>query len=177
MNGCAPAPLCASYHAWALLMSGRLPGCRGSSACRIIACIQEEAGSEQVMPGRMAALRAYTLLFQADMHARGRTVPRGIGHVCPRATYFLRSIVTWMLSLASTGRWWTSRMAARRCKTVARKGQEIGNPLIAVTALCHQARLQARQGRLHRARRDPGAGAATGDRPAGASDCPSPAKR
>jgi len=35
---------------------------------------------------------------------------------------------------------------------VARMGQEIGNSLVAVSALYHQARLQARQGHLFRAR-------------------------
>jgi LuxR family maltose regulon positive regulatory protein len=69
----------------------------------------------------------------------------------PESDLFLRSVMDWILSLA---RLFDGSLqdGDRKLKEVASMGQELGNPLIAVTALCYQARLQARQARLHQAR-------------------------
>ena len=159
-------PTLCFYHAWALLMSG---GSLDAVEQRLqdIACLQEAAGGGEVMPGRMAALRAYTSLFQGDT-VRTAELCREALETLPESDLFLRSIVTWMLSLASLADG-DLEDADQALQDLARKGQEVGNPLTAVTALCYQARLQVRAGTAAPGQGDPGAGAATGDRPAGAT--------
>jgi LuxR family maltose regulon positive regulatory protein len=144
-------PTLCFYHAWTLLMSG---GSLEAVEQRLqdIACMQEievEAGDKS-MSGRMAALRAYTTLFQADT---GHTIElcRQALENLPERDQFLRGVVTWMLSLAHVADG-DLKNGSQALTEVARKGQAIGNPMIAVTALCYQAKLQVRQGRPHRAR-------------------------
>ncbi|MFN2183068.1 MAG: LuxR C-terminal-related transcriptional regulator, partial [Anaerolineae bacterium] len=144
-------PTLCFYHAWTLLMSG---GSLEAVEQRLqdIACMQEtevDAGDKS-MSGRMAALRAYTTLFQADT---GHTVElcRQALENLPESDQFLRGVVTWMLSLAHVADG-DLKNGSQALTEVARKGQAIGNPMIAVTALCYQAKLQVRQGRPHRAR-------------------------
>ena len=140
-------PTICFYHAWALLMSG---GSLDLAEQRLqdIACMQDAAESGEVMPGRMVALQAYTSLFRADT---GRTIElcHEALETLPESDLFLRSIVTWMLSLASLADS-DPQDVSQALKELARKGQEVGNPMVAVSALCYQARLQAREGRLHR---------------------------
>ena len=142
-------PTLCFYHAWTLLMSG------GSldlveERMQDIACVQDAETSAQVMPGRMAALRAYATLFQADTQHTIALCREALDSL-PESDRFLRGVVDWMLSLArvADGELEGGNEALTE---VARKGQEIGNPMIAVTALCFQARLQARQGDPHRAK-------------------------
>jgi LuxR family maltose regulon positive regulatory protein len=141
-------PTLCFYHAWALLMSG---GSLEVAERRLqdVACLQEAAGGEDLMPGRMAALRAYTALFQADT-ARTTELCREALETLPESDLFLRSIVGWLLSLTAL---YDGDLedAEQALEDLARKGQEVGNPLTAVTALCYQARLQVRAGHLHRA--------------------------
>ena len=114
-----------------------------------IACLQEAEGDSEIMPGRMAALRAYTALFQADT-TRTAELCREALETLPESDLFLRSIVGWLLSLASLFEG-DLEDAEQALQDLARKGQEVGNPLTAVSALCYQARLQVRAGHLHRA--------------------------
>ncbi len=142
------SPTLCFYHAWAVLMSG---GSMDVVEQRLndVACLQEAAGGEEVMPGRMTALRAYTALFQADT-ARTVELCRVALETLPESDLFLRGIVGWLLSLASL---YDGELedAEQALEDLARKGQDVGNPLTAVTALCYQARLQVRAGHLHRA--------------------------
>ena len=141
-------PTLCFYHAWALLMRG---GSLEVAERRLqdVACLQDAAGGEDLMPGRMAALRAYTALFQADT-ARTTELCREALETLPESDLFLRGIVGWLLSLTAL---YDGDLedAEQALQDLARKGQEVGNPLTAVTALCYQARMQVRQGRLHRA--------------------------
>jgi LuxR family maltose regulon positive regulatory protein len=141
-------PTLCFYQAWALLMSG---GSLDVVEQRLqdIDCMQEAAEGE-VMPGRMAALRAYTSLFQADTVRTAELCREALRNL-PESDLFLRGIVGWMLSLTSLFDG-DLEDASQALTELARKSQEIGNPLTAVTALCYQARLQMRAGRLHRAR-------------------------
>lgn len=141
-------PTLCFFHAWALLMSGRSLDAV-EQRLQDVACVQDAPESTGVMAGRMAALRAYLMLFQADTHRAAELCRQALQHL-PESDLFLRSIVAWILSLArlADGDLQDGRQALEE---VARMGQEIGNPLIAVVALCHQANLQRRQGRLHRA--------------------------
>jgi LuxR family maltose regulon positive regulatory protein len=144
-------PTLCFYHAWTLLMSG---GSLDLVEQRLqdIACMQdvEDDAGDRVMPGRMAALRAYTTLFKADT---GHTIElcREALESLPEGDQFLRGVVTWMLSLARVADG-DIENGSLELTEVARRGQAIGNPMIAVTALCYQAKLQVRQGRPHRAR-------------------------
>jgi LuxR family maltose regulon positive regulatory protein len=114
-----------------------------------VACLQEAAGGEDLMPGRMAALRAYTALFQADT-ARTAELCREALRSLPESDLFLRGIVGWLLGLASLFDG-DLEDAEQALADLARKGQEVGNPLTAVTALCYRAKLQVRAGNLQRA--------------------------
>jgi LuxR family maltose regulon positive regulatory protein len=102
-----------------------------------------------MMAGRMAALRAYYMLFQADMDRAAELCQQALEQL-PESDLFLRSIVAWILSLArlTDG---DLQDGSQALQEVARMSKDIGNPLIAVAAHCHQAKLQMRQGRLHRA--------------------------
>ena len=142
-------PTLCFYHAWALLMGG---GSMDLVEQRLqdIACLQETAGDDDLMPGRMAALQAYTALFQANTVRAAELCREALARL-PESDLFLRSIVGWLLSLASLFDG-DLKDANQALMDLARKGQEVGNPLTAVTALCYQARLQVRAGRLHRAR-------------------------
>jgi LuxR family transcriptional regulator, maltose regulon positive regulatory protein len=136
------------FHAWSLLMSGRsLTAVEG--ALRDAGRLEEAAPDLEAMPGRMAAMRAYLMLFQADT-GRAAEFCRQALECLPKTDLFLRSIVTWILSVTHLT---DSDLqdGSRALQEVARMSQEIGNPLIAGAALCHQATLQMRQGRLHRA--------------------------
>ncbi len=141
-------PTLCFYHAWAMLMSG---GSMDVVEQRLqdIARLQEAAGDSEIMPGRMAALRAYTALFQADTVRSAELCRQALASL-PESDLFLRGIVGWLLSVASLFEG-DLEDAERALQDLARKGQEVGNPMTAVTALCYQARIQVRAGRLHRA--------------------------
>jgi len=139
-------PTLGYFYAWALLMSGR-------SVADIEERLQEIARdhvlsvSPGIMAGRLAALRAYYTVFQVDMRRAVELCHQALEHL-PEGELFLRSIMAWILSLARLhdGDLYDG---TQTLKELASKGQTAGNPLIAVTALCHQAKLQVRQGHLH----------------------------
>jgi LuxR family maltose regulon positive regulatory protein len=140
-------PTLCFFHAWALLMTG-LSVEVVEQRLQDMACVQDGAEIDDVLPGRMAALHAYVALMQADMQRAAELSSQAMERL-PESAEFLRSLVAWILSLAQLFDT-DLRESSLALQQVARKGQEIGNPLIAVTALCYQAKLQARQGRLHR---------------------------
>ncbi len=141
-------PTLCFFHAWALLMSGQSLNAV-EQRLQDVACGQDAPESTGVMAGRLAAFRAYLVLFQADTH-RAAELGRQALDCLPESDRFLRAVATWILSLTRLAGEGTQD-SKQTLEDVARMGQEMGNPLIAVTALCHQARLRARQGRLHRA--------------------------
>lgn len=136
------------FHAWTLLMGGRsLAAVEG--ALQDMAGIEDASAGSEAMPGRMAALRAYLMLFRADTGRAAEFCRQALERL-PENDAFVRSVASWILSIA--------RLAdvdlqdgSRALQEVAARSQEMGNPLIAVAALCHQATLQVRQGRLQRA--------------------------
>lgn len=142
-------PKLSFFHAWALLMSGQSPEVV-ERRLQSIPSVQEEAANIAIQAGRIAALRAYLALFQANFMLAAELCHRALAHL-PESDLFLRSVVTWILSMTglSDGEHPDGRMALEK---VIRMCQEIGNPLVAVAALSHQARLQMRQGRLQLAR-------------------------
>ena len=142
-------PTLCFYHAWALLMSGRSPEVI-EQHLQDLDCVSDAAGGTSIMTGRMAALRAYIMIFQADIRQAIELCHQALEQL-PGSDLYLRSIVTWILSMARLdgGDLQNGNQAIQE---VVRMGQEIGNPMIAVGALCDQARLEKRQGRLFRAK-------------------------
>jgi LuxR family maltose regulon positive regulatory protein len=142
-------PALCFFHAWGLLMSGRSPAVLEQRLADI-ACVQDAAGGTGVLAGRMAAFRAYLMLFRSNTRAAVELCRQAQEHL-PESDVFLRNMVAWILSLArlDDGDLQDGKEALQE---VARMGQETGNSLVAVGALCHQAELQTRQGRLHQAR-------------------------
>jgi LuxR family maltose regulon positive regulatory protein len=146
-------PTLCFFHAWALLMSGRSLDVV-EQRLQDIDCAQEmpetaDSMTANTLAGRMAAFRAYLMVFRADMDRAAELCHEALEHL-PESDLFLRNIVAWILSLARLADG-TLQDGKKALKEVAQMGQEIGNPLIAVAAICHQATLQMRQGRLHRA--------------------------
>ncbi|MBN1135252.1 MAG: tetratricopeptide repeat protein [Anaerolineae bacterium] len=141
-------PTLSFFHAWALLMSGR-------SADDVERRLQDLAGIEDpsqppgTMAGRVAALRAYLLVFQLDLQQAVELCRQALEHL-PESDQFLRSVVAWILSLAHLANG-SLQDGKESLDDLVRKGQQVGNRLITVTALCQKARLQTRQGRLPQA--------------------------
>jgi LuxR family maltose regulon positive regulatory protein len=142
-------PTLCFFHAWALAVSGgSLKAVEGR--LRDIAAVQDTSEGSGVMAGRMAAFRAYLMLFHADLPRAVDLCRRALKDL-PESDLFLRSIVVWILSLARLDEG-DLQEGGKALEEVARMSQQANNPLMAVAALCFQARLQMRQGRLHRAR-------------------------
>ncbi len=142
-------PTLCFFHAWALLMSGQSLDLVEQRLQDMLA-VQESPESADMAAGRLAALRAYLMLFQADMPHAAELCQQAFD-LLPESEVFLRNVVAWILSLARLADG-DPRDGRQALAEVARMGQESGNRLIAVAALCYQAKLQARQGLLHRAR-------------------------
>ncbi len=142
-------PTLCFFHAWAMMMSGS-PLAAVEQRIQILAGAQEAQEGGEMMPGRMAALDAYLSLFRADVF-RAVELSRQALQQLPEKDRFLRSIMTWILSQASLAEM-DPRAGSQMLKEVFQMAQDAGNLLIAVTALCNRAKLQMRQGRLHRAR-------------------------
>lgn len=142
-------PKLSFFHAWALLMSGHSLELV-ERRLRNISSDQVIAESPGFMTGRIAALRAYLMLFHADIELAAKLCRQALENL-PESDLFLRSIVVWILSMIrlSDGELQDGRQALDE---VVLMSQEMGNPLIAVAALSHQARLQMRKGRLQLAR-------------------------
>jgi LuxR family maltose regulon positive regulatory protein len=138
-------PRLSFFYSWALLMSGHSPELV-ERRLQALANLQGSAEVASSMAGRMAALRAYLSLFHADFDLAARLCQQALQNL-PEGELFLRSIVTWILSMIelSDREQQDGRQALEK---VVRMSQEAGNPLIAVAALAHRARLQMRQGRL-----------------------------
>lgn len=102
------------------------------------------------MPGRIAALRGYMMLFQADIEGASRLCRQALEDL-PENDHFLRGIVAWISSLMQLDV--AGLQEGKQALTeVVRMSEEVGNPLLAVTAISQMARLQIRQGRLQQAR-------------------------
>ncbi len=142
-------PTLCYYHAWALMMRGQSLDVV-EQRLEDMTCAQDAEASPDLMAGRTAALRAYLMLFQADMH-RAAALCRQALELLPNRDRFLRSVMVWILSMADLADSETQD-GGQMLRDVVQMGRDVGSPLIAVTALCHQAKLQMRRGRLHQAR-------------------------
>ena len=138
-------PKLSFFHAWALLMSGQSLEVV-ERRLQSMANVHGPDETTGTMAGRMATLRAYSLLFQGDIILAAKLCNQALENLS-ESDLFLRSVVTWILIMIRlTGR--EQQDGRQALDKVIRMSQEIGNPLIAVAALSHQARLQMRQGCL-----------------------------
>jgi LuxR family transcriptional regulator, maltose regulon positive regulatory protein len=133
-------PILSLYHAWALFLAARpiedvLTRLRDS----------DQAGDE--VAGPMAILHAFLAAFQ------GQTpVPAGLLDGLSPDAPFLRCLWAWYSGFSYL--WLGDFEAARQAlEQAAEIGQEAGNVMIAVTALCHRSELHLLQGELRAARR------------------------
>jgi LuxR family maltose regulon positive regulatory protein len=133
-------PILSLYHAWALFLAARpiedvLARLRDSN----------QAGGE--VAGPMAILHAFLAAFQ------GQTpVPAGLLDGLSPEAPFLRCLRAWYSGFSYL---WLGDFgaASQALEQAAEIGQEVGNVMIAVTALCHRAELHLLQGELRAARR------------------------
>ena len=133
-------PILSLYHAWALFLAARpiedvLTRLRDS----------DQAGDE--VAGPMAILHAFLAAFQ------GQTpVPAGLLDGLSPEVPFLRCLWAWYSGFSHL---WLGdfEAASQALEQAAEIGQEAGNVMIAVTALCHRAELHLLQGELQAARR------------------------
>jgi LuxR family maltose regulon positive regulatory protein len=142
---CTHPELC-FFHAWALLMSG-------SSLSIVEQRLKYTSGAQEInamMPGRMTALQAYLHLFQGEILRASKLSHQALQQL-PEQDYFLRSIMNWIIGqvdLVDTD----PQIASQMLKGVLHTALEAGNSLIAVTTLCHQAKLHMRLGQMPQAK-------------------------
>jgi len=142
-------PLLRFYHALALVMSGH-PLDHAQQLIDDLTHGTRSPEDPDAMAGRLAALKAFALLLQFDIHRAAEQCRLALERV-PESETFLRSLAAWVLSHASLAGG-DFEDGSRALREVAAAVQHAGNPLVAVVALCGQARLQMRQGRLRQAR-------------------------
>ena len=159
-------PTLCFYHAWALLMSGRSLEIV-EQRLQDIACVQEDAAFDEVMPGRVAALRAYSLLFRADM-PRAAELCRQALETLPESDRFLRSIVAWILSLAHVADG-DLQDGSQELKEAGQDGPGDRQPADRRDGSLPPGETAGAAGTAASSQGDSGAGAAIGNRPAGAA--------
>lgn len=136
------------YYTWVLLMMGG-PQEPVKQRLQELTSLEETAEIDLTMAGRLAALRAYLMIFKADLPRAAEFCHQAMKYL-PESDVFLRNITTWILSLVrlSGG---NIQDGKQTLEEVARLSQETGNRMIAVSALCDLAKLQKRQGQLQQA--------------------------
>ncbi len=137
------------YYTWALLMIGG-PHEPVKKRLQELASIGESAETEDSITGRLAALQAYLMIFQADLPGAAKFCHEALKFL-PESDLFLRNIMNWILSLVRMSGGYIQE-GKQTLEEVARLSQETGNQMIAVAALCDLAKLQKRQGRLLQAK-------------------------
>ena len=135
-------PTLCVFHAWALLW-------RGLPLDDVESRLQEVGEDIDLTPGKVAALRGFMAIFQGQL-ARATELCRQALERLPEDDVFLRSISTWILSICELADG-DLRAGSRALDEVVRMSQKAGNVMIAVPAVCHLAKLNMRQGQLHKA--------------------------
>jgi LuxR family maltose regulon positive regulatory protein len=142
-------PTLSLYHTWALMMAGGPPSVV-EEQLEELARAGEGTEGDGALAGRTAVLRAYQMLLKADWSRAAELCQQALQSM-PEEDHFLRSLATWISSSADlVDQGLQDRIAS--LEQMVRMGQVLGNPLIAVSALCQRALLQMQEGRLHRAR-------------------------
>jgi LuxR family maltose regulon positive regulatory protein len=135
-------PTLCVFHAWALLW-------RGLPLDDVESRLQDVGEDIDLTPGKVAALRGFMAIFQGQL-ARATELCRQALEQLPEDDVFLRSISTWILSISELAEG-DLRASSRTLDDVVKMSQKAGNVMIAVPALCQLAKLNMRQGQLHKA--------------------------
>jgi len=136
-------PTLSFYHAFALLLNGY-------PLDAVEARLQDVGRDMDFVDSRKAALGALIAMSQGDF-SKAIELSQQTLQWLPEGDWYWRSLVTWILNLSrSEGSDLSSRSQA--LDEVVRMGQETGNPAVTVVALCYQADLCLRQGKLHKAK-------------------------
>jgi LuxR family maltose regulon positive regulatory protein len=135
-------PTLCLFHAWALLMGGHPPDAVESR-------LQDIEGDTDLISGQVDTLRGFIAAFQGRASYASELSRQALEQL-PEGDSFFRGIAAWNLSIshmlsgdvAATG---------QAFDEAARVGQETGNVMVAVMALCHLAEARRAQGQLHEA--------------------------
>jgi LuxR family maltose regulon positive regulatory protein len=137
-------PLLCVFHAIALFLTGRSVH---AIEARLQDAVQGEAGVP--IPGEVAAIRGMIATFQGEAR-HSIDLSRRALELLPQESLFLRSLAAWNLGMShfvngdiETG--------MRAFEEAARIGQEAGNLLVAVVALCPLAEFSMFDGQLDKA--------------------------
>jgi LuxR family maltose regulon positive regulatory protein len=133
--------LCLCY-AWALVISGR-PWDAVESYLREV---DDGLAAEQVAP-----MRAFLAVLQGRMSSAVEWSRRALEQL-PEDHLFLRSFVTWLLAVSQL-EGGPLEDYIQNLDQVIRMSQQVGNVMVAAGALRQLARIHARQGQLHKAKR------------------------
>jgi LuxR family maltose regulon positive regulatory protein len=131
------------FHAWALLLQGRWQEARQGR-------LQDLGRDTDLTIERAAPLRAFVAVFQGRVPYAAELSRQALERL-PEGDLFLRSIATWSLGLSKLAEGDVSA-GKQALEEVARMGQEMGNVVVAVMALCSLASLRKRQGQLQEAK-------------------------
>jgi len=131
------------FHAWALFLAGR--------PLHIVESrLQDVDQATDLMPSKMAPLHAFVATLQGRLPRAAELSRQALAEL-PENDLFLRSIATWNLGISHLA---SGDLAAgiRVFEETVRMGQEMGNVMTVVMALCHLAELRVRHAQLHEAR-------------------------
>jgi LuxR family maltose regulon positive regulatory protein len=131
------------FHAWALLLQGRWQEAKQGR-------LQDLGMAADLTVERVAPLRAFVAVFQGRVPHAAELSRQALERL-PDGDLFLRSIATWSLGLSKLADGDVSA-GKQALEEVARMGQEMGNVVVAVMALCSLASLRKRQGQLQEAK-------------------------
>jgi LuxR family maltose regulon positive regulatory protein len=135
-------PTLCVFHAWALLW-------RGLPLDDVESRLRDVGEDVDLAPGKVAAIRGFMAIYQGQL-ARATELCRQALEQLPEDDLFLRSISTWILSISELVDGDLSA-GSQALDDVVKMSQRAGNVMIAVPALCQLAKLNMRQGQLHKA--------------------------
>jgi len=140
-------PMLAVYDAWALTLTGQGEKAEGWLESALAAAGDSPALSE--VQGHAAAIRAYIAAQRGDTAQTTEQANRALA-LLPQDELTVRSVVAFTLGATCV---MSNDLAgaARAFAEAGRLGQQGGNLHAAVSAVCHLADLQVRQGRLRQA--------------------------
>jgi LuxR family maltose regulon positive regulatory protein len=137
------SPSLGIFHAWALLLQGRWQEAKQGR-------LQDSGMAADLTVERVAPLRALVAVFEGRVPHAAELSRQALERL-PDGDLFLRSIANWSLGLSKLADGDVSA-GKQALEEVARMGQEMGNVVVAVMALCSLASLRKRQGQLQEAK-------------------------
>jgi len=135
-------PTLCLFHAWALLMGGHPPDAVESR-------LQDVEGDTDLISGKVDTLRGLIAAFQGRTSYASELSRQALEQL-PEGDSFFRGVAAWNLSIC---RLLSGDVVAtgQALDEAARVGQETGNVMVAVMALCHLAEARRAQGQLYEA--------------------------